>query len=72
MAEFAEIVGRTIGKFMVGLSPHVLGRVELRGVGGEVMDVESGMVHEKGADFPPPVDWPAIPEQGDGATQMPQ
>jgi hypothetical protein len=70
MAEFAEIIGGTIGEFMARLGPHVLGWIELRGVRREVVDVEPRMVGQERTDFATSMDRAAIPEQVDGATQM--
>src|SRR5262245_51316866 len=57
---------------MVCLSPHVLGRIELWGVGGKEVDVEPRMVGQERPDFTTPMDGPAIPEQIDGTPQMAQ
>jgi hypothetical protein len=65
IAELAEIVRRSIGQFMVSLSPHVLGRIEFRRVRGEVVHMESGMIAEESPDLAPAMDRPAIPEQVD-------
>ncbi len=72
MAEVAEVIGSAIGECMVRLGPHVLGRIELRGVSREVMDVEPGMVGEERADFAASMDRAAVPEQVAGAPQMPE
>jgi hypothetical protein len=47
---------------MVSLSPHVLGRIELRRVCGEVVDVEPRMSVKERADLAPPMNATTIPE----------
>jgi hypothetical protein len=61
LAELAEIVWGAVGESMIGLRPHILGGIELRCVGREVVDSEPRMVGQKRADFAPPMDWPPIP-----------
>lgn len=70
LAQLAEIVGRAVGEFMVGLSPHVLGGIEFRGVRREEVDIEPRMIGEERADFVPAMDRPPIPEQVDRAAEM--
>ena len=60
-AKLGEIIGGAIGERTVGLGPHVLGRVEFGRVGGEEVDVQSGMVINEGLDITPPMDRAAIP-----------
>jgi len=57
---------------MVSLGPHILGRIELRRVRREVMDVQSGMRGEERADLAAPMDGATIPAQLDRSTQVAQ
>ena len=70
--QFAEIIRRPIGEFLISLGPHVLGRLEFGRVRGEVVGLESRMTGEKRTNFAPAMDWTAIPEQVDRAAQMTQ
>ena len=46
-AKFAEIIRRAVRKIVIGLRPHVLGRIEFRRVGGEVVHFEPRVRGEK-------------------------
>jgi len=70
--QFAEIIQRPIGEFLISLGLHVLGRLEFGRVRGEVVGLESRMTGEKRTNFAPAMDWTAIPEQVDRAAQMTQ
>lgn len=69
-AEFAEIVRDTIGELVVGPGPHVLGRIELRGVRREVVHVKAGMAGQERADLATAMDRAAIPQQVDGTAEL--
>src|SRR5262250_2578145 len=70
MTKVSEIIRSSVGEFMVGLSPHVLGGVEFRRIGGEVVRVESRMREEEVPDLPPPMDRPTIPQQVDRPAEV--
>jgi hypothetical protein len=72
MAELAKIVRCSIGECTVSLGPHVLGRIELRRVRREVVDVESWMLGEERADLASSMDRATIPKQVDRTPQMAQ
>ncbi len=72
IAELPEIIRRSIGKFVVSLGPYVFGGIEFRSVGREAVHEKSGMAGEESPDFATAMDRPAIPEQVDGTTDMPQ
>src|SRR5262245_61728690 len=72
VAQVAEIGRGAVGEFPVGLRPHAFGGIELRDVRGEVVTIEPRMVGLERAVFAPPMDRPAIPEQGDRAPEMAQ
>src|SRR5262249_17275201 len=63
--KLAWIIRCSVGEFMVGLSPHVLGGGEFRRIGGEVVRVDSRMINEEVPDLPPSTNRPAIPQQVD-------
>jgi hypothetical protein len=72
MAEVAQVIGSAIGECLVRLGPHVLGRIELRGVSRKVMNVQPRMGGEERGDRMPSMDRAAVPEQVDRAPQMPE
>jgi hypothetical protein len=57
---------------MVGPGPHVLGGIEFRRMGGEVVHMESRMRDEEVPDLPPPMDQPTIPQQVDPTAEVAQ
>ena len=72
VAELAQIVGRSICEAMVCLRPDVLGRIEFRGVRGEVVHMELRMSGQEVPDFTPAMNRAAIPKQVDRAAQVAQ
>lgn len=70
--EIGEVVGGSVSEGPIGPCPNILGRVELRRVSGEIVDVQPRVGREEGPDLPPPMDRAAIPEQIHGAAQMPE
>lgn len=70
LTKLAKIIRGSVGEFVVGLSPDVLGGVEFWRVGGKVVDVESRMIDEEVPDLSPPMDRPAIPQQGDRSAEV--
>ena len=72
VAQLAQIVGRSIGEAVVRLSPDVFGRIEFRGVRGEVVHMEPRMRSQEVADFTSAMNRAAIPKQIDRATQVVQ
>jgi hypothetical protein len=54
------------------LGPDILGRIEFRRVGREVMSMETRVLPEERLDLSAPVDRAVVPEQVDGAAQVAQ
>jgi hypothetical protein len=71
-SELGKIVGGPIGQSLVCPVPDVLGRIELRGIGREVMDVHSGVAGERGRDFAAAVNASAIPQEIDRPAEVPE
>ena len=70
LTKLAEIIRGSVGEFVIGLSPDVLGWVEFQGIGREVVHAESRMIDEEGPDLSPTIDRPAIPEQVDRTAKV--
>lgn len=62
--EDGEGVGTAVGQGALGEGPHAFIRVELRGVAGEVFEVEAGVPSSEGADLRRGVD-PSVVEEHD-------
>jgi len=72
VAEVDEVVWGSVGERPIRSRPDILGRVELRRIRGEMVDMEPRVSREEGPNLPPSVDGAAIPEQIHGAAKMPE
>jgi hypothetical protein len=68
----ARSSGAPIGESVIGLCPNILRRVELRRIGGEVMNLQPRVACEECSNLTAAVDGTAVPEQVDGASPMPE
>src|SRR5438128_266929 len=69
-SEFLFVRGRPVGQGVVCAVPHILRRVEFRGVGWKVFGVDPGMTMEKVLDQLAAMNRAAIPQENKGAAQM--
>jgi hypothetical protein len=67
-----EVSRRTVGQSPVGLVPHIFSRVEFRGIGWELFDLESWMVSDPLLDLAAAMDCSPIPQQDHGSPKVPE
>src|SRR5574341_661683 len=71
-SEGTAIVGPAVGELALRQCPAPFVRVQLRGVGGEPLEVQAGELGAQGADEGTLVDLAAVPQHDDGAPEMAQ
>jgi len=66
----SAVGGLTVGQLVLGPAPHTLGRVELRCVGGEVLETKARVAREQRPDERAAVDVGAVEQHEDGTAKM--
>jgi hypothetical protein len=61
-----------VRQLTLGLRPDELVRIEFRRITWEPVHVQPGMAAEEDLDVPPPMDFPAIPQQHEWSSEMPK
>ena len=68
--EFVHIVGPSVGKLALQVTPDPFVRVQFRCVTGEVLAVQSGVAREELTNLLAPMDGPRVPEKDNRAAEM--
>ena len=70
--QLGDRVGGAVGERLLCLGPNMFIRIELRRIGGKTMNVKPAAALQVGPHGLVAMDFPAIPQQDDLSTQMPQ